>query len=104
LSSQYDIVENPAARSRRSFPFLIVLQSAQAAVFSTTIVAPLVPEGAGFERSRIHPVIEVEDTRYVVLCERLAAVEKRDLGRVVTSARAYRYEVTAALDMLFTGV
>jgi hypothetical protein len=47
---------------------------------SRLIVAPVVKAGGGFERSRIHPAIELDGVRYVVLCERLAAVDSRTIA------------------------
>jgi hypothetical protein len=48
--------------------------------------------------------VEVDGVRYVVLCERMAAVPATTLGRVVGSGHARRDEFTAAVDMLFTGI
>jgi hypothetical protein len=36
--------------------------------------------------------------------EDLAAIPKSTLGRVVGSAEPNRYEIVAALDLLFTGI
>jgi len=68
------------------------------------IAAPLAPAGANFERSRIHPVVDVLGRRYFIFTERLAAIPISSLGEVVTTAAERRYEITAALDMLFTGI
>jgi hypothetical protein len=40
----------------------------------------------------------------VVVAEELAAVHRRSLGQVVDSAAADRYQIIAALDLLFTGI
>ena len=101
---QFDIVENRNARTRRNFPFVIVLQSDRAASVGSLIVAPLERSHGAFSRSRIHPSVEVEGVRYVVLCERMAAVPLTTLGRVVGSGEANRDAFTAAVDMLFTGI
>jgi len=104
LPRQLDIVENLNVGSRGSYPFLIVLQSDQVSSFSSIIAAPLAVSSGPFARSRIHPAVEVAGTRYVVLSERLAAVQTATLGRVIGSAENNRYEIIAALDMLFTGI
>jgi hypothetical protein len=67
-------------------------------------VAPLAPVTAAFELSRIHPIVEIAGTRYVILVERLAAIQTKGMGPVVGTADGSRYEITAALDMLFTGI
>jgi hypothetical protein len=38
------------------------------------------------------------------MVEELAAVHRRTLGRTVGSAELQRYELIAALDLLFTGI
>ena len=104
LPHQFDIVANPNARTRRDFPFLIILQSDRAASLSTVIAAPLALAGAAFKRSRIHPVIDVVGNRYLIFTERLAAIPTSSLGEPVSTAAESRYEIIAALDMLFTGI
>lgn len=101
---QYDIVENRNAQTRRNFPFVIVLQSDRAASVGSLIVAPLEKSRGAFSQSRIHPSVEIDGVRYVVLCERMAAVPLTTLGHVVGSGEVNRYAITAALDMLFTGI
>jgi toxin CcdB len=101
---QFDIVENPNVRARKEYPFLIILQSDRAGLLNTIVAAPLAPAAPAFERSRIHPIVAIDGTRYVVFTEYLAAISSRDLGRIVGSASDSRYDITRALDMLFTGV
>jgi toxin CcdB len=66
--------------------------------------APLVEWTSAFASSRIHPTINVDGQRYVALIEELAAVPPSVLGRSIASAEAQRYEIIAALDLLFTGI
>jgi CcdB protein len=81
-----------------------VLQSDQVSSVGSIIVAPLTKSTGAFDRSRIHPPVAIDTVRYIVLCERLAAVESVTLGRAVGTGASSRYEITAALDMLFTGI
>jgi toxin CcdB len=104
LPQQLDIVENRNSGTRGNYPFLIVLQSDRVSSFNSLIAAPLARANGPFARSRIHPQVEVAGVPYVVLSERLAAIQTSTLGRVVGSAAANRYEIIAALDMLFTGI
>ena len=101
---QFDIVENRNAKTRGNFPFVIVLQSDRAASVGSLIVAPLEKSRGPFFRSRIHPSVEVDGVRYVVLCERMAAVPLATLGPLVGSGHVSRDAFTAAIDMLFTGI
>ena len=52
----------------------------------------------------MHPEISINEGRYLVLVEQLAAVPQRSLGRIVATAEANDYAITTALDMLFTGI
>lgn len=105
MQRQFDIVANPSARTRRDFPFLIILQSDRAGSFNTVVAAPLAPVAATFTASRIHPTLDVAGGRYFVFTERLAAIPTAGLGDAVGTAAESRYQITAAaLDMLFTGI
>jgi toxin CcdB len=68
------------------------------------IVAPLVPADRGPAPGRLHPIVEVEGRRYVVLTEDLGSMPRTQLSRLVGSAESRHYEIIAALDMLFTGI
>jgi hypothetical protein len=48
--------------------------------------------------------LTVAGADYVVVTEELAAVRKNVLGRTVASADTHRYNIIAALDLLFTGI
>jgi CcdB protein len=50
------------------------------------------------------PEIVVRNRRFVVLVEELAAVWPTAFGEVVGNAEASRYEIIAAIDLLFTGI
>jgi len=52
----------------------------------------------------MHPVITIRGQRYLALVEQLAAVRRNSLGRAISSAKEKDYELTAAIDMLFTGI
>jgi hypothetical protein len=51
----------------------------------------------------MHPEISIGSGRYLILVEQLATVPRRTLGPVVATT-ANEYAITAALDMLFTGI
>jgi toxin CcdB len=104
LPRQFDIVENLNIARRIQYPFLIVLQHDRVSSLGSVIAAPLVAAGLNLRASRLHPAIVVATQRYVVMVEQLAAVDAKSLGRIVASAEAIRYEIIAAVDLLFTGI
>jgi toxin CcdB len=101
---QFDIVENLNPVTRGRFPFAVVLQHDRVSTFSALVVAPLSAATPGLIGTKLHPTLDVSGRQFVVLMEELAAVARRTLGRVVGSAEPNRYNIVAALDLLFTGI
>jgi len=99
---RFDIVEN--TRRRGLYPLLIVLQHDHVTSIDSVVVAPLVHIKKGPKGGRLHPIVEVDGEQYVILTEDLASTPRNQLGPVRSSAKSKGYEITAALDMLFTGI
>jgi toxin CcdB len=104
LPHQFDIVGNLNPASRAQYPYIVILQHDRMASIRSVIAAPLVEWTSALASSRIHPSITVNGRRYVALIEELAAVPQPAFGERVGSAEAQRYEIIAALDLLFTGI
>jgi toxin CcdB len=104
VAQRFDIVENPNPSGRRLYPFLLVLQHDRVTSIQSVVVAPLVAIPREQASNRLHPVIELEGQHYAVLTEDLGSLPRNRLTRVVGSAEAHHYEITRALDMLFTGI
>jgi toxin CcdB len=104
LESQFDIVENLNIRTRSQYPYLLVLQHERTSSVRARIVAPLTEWTDALANTRIHPTVYIESKRYVALIEHLAAVPRTAFGKTVGSSEPQRYEIVAALDLLFTGV
>jgi toxin CcdB len=104
LPQQFDLLENLNPTRRGQYPFLVVLQHDRALSTGSVIVAPLFVANPALVRTRLHPSIEIHGRRYVLLVEELAAVPRHMLGHVVGSAESHRYDIIAALDLLFTGI
>jgi toxin CcdB len=104
VALQFDVAENLAPDRTSTYPLLLVLQHDRAGLIATVIVAPLVPADIGPLPSRLQPLVTVRGRKYVVLVSQLAAVPKRAIGHAVGNVMEFRYEIVAALDLLFTGV
>ena len=104
MPRQFDIVENLNVGRRGQYPYLLVLQHDRVSSLRSVITAPLVAAGPDLTPSRLHPRVVVAGRHYVLMVEYLAAVEANSLGRVTASAESVRYEIIAAVDLLFTGV
>ena len=104
MPQQFDVVENLSPVARVDYPYVIVLQHDRVSSFAAIVVAPLVRATSVQGQTRLHPFVDVDGVKYVMFVEDLAAVPRRTLGRIVGSAETHRYEILAAIDMLFTGI
>lgn len=104
VTRQFDVVQNPNARTRKFFPFLVVLQHDLIETSATVVVAPLVAEGAFKPATRLHPVVVVEGARYILATHDLGATARDNLSTIVTNLATHRDDIIAAIDMVFTGI
>jgi toxin CcdB len=102
--SQFDVYENPNPKARGAYPFVVALQSDQAGIANTCVVAPTVPFSASRGAvGRLTPIVEVKGVRHVLQVPQLASLNARDLKRSFENVRAFRSEIILALDYLFVG-
>ena len=102
---QFDILRNPNSDTASWAPWLLVLQSGLLSDLHTTVIAPLVLETQfGRPATTLNPVFDVEGERVVLSVAELAGVSRPQLGEVVGSLADRRYEIIAAIDLLFTGI
>jgi toxin CcdB len=104
LASQFDIVENSNQATRAQYPYLLILQHDRTSSFRVRIAAPLVEWTSDLASSRVHPTVEIDGRRFVALTEHLGAIPQTVLGKIVGPGETQRYEIIAALDLLFTGI
>jgi toxin CcdB len=103
--AQFDVFVNPVAATRRSYPFVVTLQSDFAQLARDQIVAPLVPlRLIPKVISRLTPIVALEGSEHMVLVPALTGVNSRDLMKRHGSLAAARSELLAAIDYLFFGV
>ena len=101
---QYDVIENPDAEESAHWPYLVVLQSDLVSGLRSTVVAPLVARSDMDGARRLNPVRVVDGREFWLATHELFAVDQRMLRKKVTSFSEHRGSITAALDLLFTGI
>jgi toxin CcdB len=104
LAAQFDIAENLDRASRRAYPYLIILQHEHAESAATVVAAPVAPPPPIATQPRLHPRIKIDGQPYVIFVAQLAAVPRNQIGSVIGNAAPERYEITRAIDMIFTGI
>jgi toxin CcdB len=98
--------QNTDPGSRQCVPLLLDVQADLLGELATRVVVPLYPAGPHKSRalSTLNPVLRVGGKPYVMATQELAGVSKKLLGKAVLDCSASRAEITAALDLLLTGI
>lgn len=91
-------------RNRDSEGYLLDIQASLHDHLSTRVVVPLLPQDLAPPPLRgLNPRIEIDGTAHILFPQYLAAVPKRELGRIVGNLESHRDEITRAIDLLLTG-
>ncbi|OQP84683.1 hypothetical protein BTR14_18875 [Rhizobium rhizosphaerae] len=70
----------------------------------TRIMVPLYPaREMNWSMLRLNPRFMINEEMHVLATQRLAAVDRHDIGRRIADLSAHRDDITAALDFLFQG-
>lgn len=102
--AQYDVHEHPGERVRRDYPFVIELQSNLLASLDTCVIAPLRRIERVTPIRRLNPEFEVSGIKVVLVPTEIVGIRRGLLGRPVASLASEHYAITAALDLMLTGV
>jgi toxin CcdB len=102
---QFDVYANPVPAARRSYPFVINLQSDLLADGELAVVAPLAPRRLlPSAVGRLTPAVPVDDQEYLVLTNSLNSLPVRVLEKRIANLADHRQPLMAAVDLLFVGV
>lgn len=98
--------QNADPGSRQRVPLLLDIQVDLLSELATRVVVPLYPVRAHRSRAltTLNPVLQVEGRAYVMATQELAGVSRKVLGKAVVDCSGNRVEITAALDLLLTGI
>lgn len=104
--AQFEVYENPNRASRKTYPYLLDIQSNLLSDLRTTVVIPLCPVTTigGDAITKLCPVLSIESKRYVALSHQLAGVDRKLLGKAVADLSRYRSEIIAAMDFIVSGI
>mgnify|MGYP000005817019 CR=1 FL=1 len=102
--SQFDVYRNPNPATNEQIPYLLDLQTDLLNITRTRVVVPLERGGAFSTAERLMPEFRIEGVSVVMSTPELAGVGISSLGEPVTSLADKRFEILAALDLLFSGI
>ena len=89
----------------RDVQWVIVLQDSLHDDLSTRLVAPLVrPEALARTPAGLHPMVDVDGQRWLVMMPLLASLPLTDLEPPLAHLADARRDLVAAIDLLVTGI
>jgi toxin CcdB len=102
-TSYFDVIANPVRHGREAIPFYVCVQHAMLDHLRTRVMAPLQPVGS-HQPSRLYPHLNVAGQKVFLNPTDLVTMEVRHLGQPIANLKADSFRITAALDLVFTGV
>ena len=103
--AQFKVYRNTRSPRNTDIPYLLDVQSDRIGALHSRIVAPLMlASHFGPASRRLNPVFKIENVEVVMSTSELGAVSARRLRDEVADLAAQRFEISAAVDFLFTGV
>lgn len=104
--ARFDVFRNPSAHDVRALPYVLVLQSPLLDRIDTRVVAPLARVSVLNSKAvaRLNPQFEIDGHPVFMLTQQIGALPARALGRRVANLESERSAITAALDLLFSGI
>jgi toxin CcdB len=103
--AQFTVYRNKNPRSRANFPLLVDVQSDLLEDLQTRVVIPLSKVAALSKKpvSQLTPMLEFEESSYVLVTPQLAGIARSELGPAAGSLAKSRDTIIAAMDFLLTG-
>lgn len=104
--AQFDVFDNPSARARDGFPYLVDMQSAQLRHLPTRLMMPLQRlsrQPQGLPR-RLGLAVTINGERLFPAPHQCAAVPAKLLGKLLLSLGAEQHVLRDALDAVVSGV
>jgi len=104
--AQFRAYENPNKATRKTYPYLLDIQSNLLDELRTTVVIPLSPSAlvGAAAITKLCPTLKIEGKNYVALTQQMAGVDRKILGKEVCDLSRYRSEIVVALDFIISGI
>jgi toxin CcdB len=100
--SYFDVVPNPVSQHRNERPFYVCVQHTFLNHLRTRVMAPLLARQ--MPQGRLHPPLKVGQQTVFLDPTDLVTMDAKHLGQPVANLSSESFRITAALDLVFTGV
>ena len=104
--AQYHVYENLNSSSKKTYPYLVDVQTTLLSDLETRIVIPLAKKGK-FENGiikNLNPIIKINSKEYVLITQQMAGIPNKQIGSSICDCLSFRQEVLSAIDFLITGI
>lgn len=104
--SQFTVYKNSNPKTRKTFPYLLDIQSDLLDQIRTTVVIPLGKYSTVKKHvmTKLCPIVEIDGNKYAALTQQLAGIDRKYLGSAVTSLAEHRAEFIDAIDFMISGI
>ncbi|PKM71006.1 MAG: plasmid maintenance protein CcdB [Firmicutes bacterium HGW-Firmicutes-17] len=102
---QFDIYTNINQASKALYPYLVDVQSSLLENLETRLVIPLITKSKFGNNSikNLIPNILIKNQEYFVITPQIAAINNKQLGKVIDNCKTFRNEIVSSIDFLITG-
>lgn len=104
MTSQFDVVVNLHAPSKRSFPHLLLLQHDFLDGLKSVVVAPVHPAKGSAAITKISVELDINGVPHCAALHLLTAMDRNVLGRKVANAMDHRDAIIRAYDIIISGI
>jgi len=104
--SQFTVYENKNARTRKTFPYLIDIQSDLLEGLQTTVAIPLCKASQLNDQiiAKLCPMVEIRGEKFAAISQQLAGIDRSQLGKAITNLSENRAQFIAAIDFIISGI
>lgn len=104
--SQFSVFHNKNTHTKKTYPYLLEIQSNLLSELATTVVVPLVQYDQNRTKplTRLTPIFTFDQNDYVMLTPQLAGIQRKELGKIAFELGHAKNEIINALDFLISGV
>jgi toxin CcdB len=104
--AQFRVYENPNSTTKKTYPYLLDIQSNLLDGLRTTVVIPLCPVSVAGKAaiSKLCPTLTIENQSYIAFTQQLAGIDRKTLGKEICDLSHFRPEIIDALDFIISGI
>lgn len=104
--AQFSVYHNKNVQTKKTYPFLLEIQSNLLSDLITTVVVPLVKFDKHKTKilTRLTPIFTLDQHDYLMLTPQLAGIQRKELGKLAYELNHARTEIIGAVDFLISGV